>query len=328
MDLEPNGEEQQVVDATAGYLKSALPLERFRKDDEGRFTAQLRKELAELGWFGMSLPEEAGGFGFTAVEETLVFREIGKGLGPNAAFGITLAAKVATEAGALDLAQALVAGEHSVAIAQVDPNRPTLRLYDCEGADLAVRIGADSAEILSLSGVSIAPMVCLDRSIVLGDADLSTAQVVARAPSGTTLQWARLLTAAMLIGICEATTDMINEYAKIRYTFGRPIGSYQAVRHPIAEMATRGFATRQQLFLAAVSFRDGTPDAAMQIAAAKLLANDAALANVDANIQLHGGIATTDEHDAHYYMKRANVLVRLFGGKALADELNAMEFAA
>lgn len=328
MDLEPNGEEQQVIDATADYLKGALPLERFRKEDEGRFNENLRKELAELGWFGMSLPEEAGGFGFSVVEEVLVFREIGKYLGPNAALGITLAAKVAAEAGNFELAQALAAGAHSVAIAQIDPNRGTLRLYDHEGADLALRVSHEGASLVSLEGVSIEAFACLDRSITLGNADLANAKLVARSSSDATLQSARLLVTAMTVGICEATTEMIAEYAKIRYTFGRPIGSYQAVRHPIAEMVTRAFATRQQLFLAAVSYRDGTPDAAMQIAGAKLLANDAVLLNVDANIQLHGGIATTDEHDAHFYMKRAHVLTRLFGAKALADELNTMAFAA
>jgi alkylation response protein AidB-like acyl-CoA dehydrogenase len=184
------------------------------------------------------------------------------------------------------------------------------------------------AEIVSLGSVPVSRFACLDRSIVLGDADLSMATVIARAETPATFNSARLLTAAMLVGIAEAVTAMITEYAKIRHTFGRPIGSYQAVRHPIAEMMTRAFAARQQLFLASVSFRDGTPDAPMQIAGVKMLANDASVLNADANIQLHGGIATTDEHDAHYYMKRANVLARLFGGKALANELNAMAFTA
>lgn len=328
MDLEPNGEEQQVIDATADYLKGALPPERFRKDGEGRITPELRRELAELGWFGMTLSEEAGGFAFSPVEEALVFREIGRGLGPNAALGIALAAKIAAEAGENTLAQALVRGDHGVAIAQTDPNRTTMRLYDAAEADLAVCINGDKAEIVSLDGVEVTTMACLDRSIVIGDADLVAARVVATAHSGATLRAARLLCAAMLVGIGEAVTHMIGEYAKIRHTFGRPIGAYQAVRHPIAEMAMRSYAARQHLFLAAVSCRDGTPDAEMQVAAVKLLANETAMLNVDANIQLHGGIATTDEHDAHYYMKRANVLVRLFGAKALADELNAMTLVA
>lgn len=328
MDLEPNGDEQQVIDAAADYLRGALPLERFRRNGEGRFTAQLRSDIAELGWFGMGLSEEAGGFGFSIVEEALSFREIGRHLGPNAVLGICLAARLAAEAGQTDLAQSLVAGSHGVAIAQADPNRPTMRLYDADGTDFAIDLSGTEARLLSLDGIPIRSRACLDRSITITDADLSDCAVAARAPVAATLRAARLFTAAMLVGICEATTDMINDYAKIRHTFGRPIGSYQAVRHPIADMATRTFATRQQLFLAAVSCRDGSADADIQVAAAKLLANEAALLNADANIQLHGGIATTDEHDAHYFMKRANVLARLFDDKALARELNSMAFAA
>lgn len=328
MDLEPNGDDQQVIDATADYLKGALPVERLRKADEGRFSESLRAEGAELGWYAMGLPEQAGGIGFSAVEETLVFREIGRHLGPTAALGICLGAKVAAAAGNLDLARSLAAGEHSVAVGMADPNAAGWRLFDCCGADLALLIDGDEAKLVPLDAALVTSLPCYDRSMTMGSIADGQSEPVATAPAAAIATSGRLLTAAMLVGIAEAVTDMITDYAKIRHTFGKPIGSWQAVRHPIAEMATRAFATRQQLFLAAVSCRDGTADAAMQVISTKLLANDAALANVDANIQLHGGIGTTDEHDAHFFLKRANVLSRLFGGKALVAELNAMAFAA
>ena len=328
MDLEPNGEEQQVIDATADFLKGAMPLERLRGSDEGRFTAAMRVQLAELGWFGMGLPEDAGGFGFSAIEETLVFREIGRQLGPNAVLPIALAARLAADGNNPDLARSLAAGEHGVALAVTDPNSPAARLFDCADADLVLRIDGASVSLASLEGIEITPLACLDRSVTMGAAGLSGAPTLVTAPAGTTVRRGRLFTAAMLVGIAEAVTELIADYAKIRFTFGKAIGSYQAVRHPISDMKTRSFAARQQLFLAAVSCRDSSADADLQVAGAKMLANDAALANVDANIQLHGGIATTDEHDAHYFMKRANLLVRLFGAKAVADDLNTMAFAA
>lgn len=328
MDLEPNGEEQQVIDATADYLRDALPLSRFHQPDEGQFSVAMRQELAELGWFGMGLSERAGGFGFSAVEEMLVFREIGRHLGPAAALGICLAAKVAEEFGQSELARAFAAGEHSAALGILDPNSPQWRLFDPAGAEFALLLTKDEARLVSLSGSDHDTLPCYDRSMTMGAAMLDDAPIIAVAPLVKIEAAGRLLTAAMLVGIAEAVTAMIGEYAKIRHTFGKPIGSWQAVRHPIAEMATRAFAARQQLFLAAVSLRDDTVDAALQVTAAKLLANDAALLNVDANIQLHGGIATTDEHDAHLYLKRANVLARLFGAKALIPELNSTAFAA
>ncbi|MGH6696188.1 acyl-CoA dehydrogenase family protein [Sphingopyxis sp.] len=328
MDLEPNGDEQQVIDATADFLAGAMPLERFRSANEGRFDETTRTQLAELGWFGMGVAEAAGGFGFSAIEETLVFREIGRHLGPTAVLPIALAAKLAAEAGDLALARDIASGGHSVAFAVNDPNREASLLFDWHGADLALCVDGDDARLVSLAGIDVEPGACLDRSVGLGRANLDEARSLVSAPRALTERSGRLFTAAMLVGIAEAVTDMIAEYAKIRFTFGKAIGSYQAVRHPISDMKTRAFAARQQLFLAAVSCRDETSDAAMQSTGAKLLANDAAMANVDANIQLHGGIATTDEHDAHYFMKRANVLVRLFGAKTAADDLNNMAFAA
>lgn len=328
MDLEPNGEEQQVIDATADYLKGTLPVERLRRADEGRFTQAMRIEAAGLGWFGMGLAEEAGGFGFSAVEETLVFREIGRHLGPVAALGICLGAKLAADAGQLELARSLVGGEYSVALAFDDPNCDGYRLFDCAGADMALVVTKGQARIVALDQAALTDMPCYDRSMTMGSATLEGCSELAAAHSTSVETAGRLLTSAMLVGLAEAVTDMITDYAKIRHTFGKPIGAWQAVRHPIAEMATRAFATRQQLFLAAVSYRDNTEDAAMQVIAAKLLANEAAMTNVDANIQLHGGIGTTDEHDAHFYLKRANVLSRIFGGKGLTAELNAMAFAA
>ena len=328
MDLEPNGEEQQVIDATADFLKNAMPLARFRTEGEGRFDAATRLQLAELGWFGMGLPEEAGGIGFSAIEETLVFREIGRHLAPVAALPLALAAKLAAEAGDLTLAKEIAEGAHGVALAVTDPNRSEHRLFDWFGADFVLRFDGEEAQLASLDGVTVEPGICLDRSVGQGRANLTGVRPMLAAPRALTERSGRLYTAAMLVGIAEAVTDLIAEYAKIRFTFGKAIGSYQAVRHPIAEMKTRAFAARQQLFLAAVSCREDTRDATMQVAGAKFLANDAAMINVDANIQLHGGIATTDEHDAHFFMKRANLLARLFGAKTVADDLNVLAFAA
>jgi len=321
MDLEPNPDEQQTIDAASHFLRKSLPVHRLRGTDEGRFNPSLRAQLAELGWYGMGLSEEQGGFGLSVVDETLVFREIGRSLGPIAVLGISLAAKIAANAGRSELAASLIGGKLSVAIAVDDPNRETALLFEVEGADLAMRLQGGQAQLLSLKNATITALPCLDKSVSMGRADLGGLTCIAETAAAQIEIIGRLHAAAMLVGICEATTHMLAEYAKIRETFGRAIGSYQAVRHPCADMAVRGFASRAQLFLAAVSVRDDLPDAPMQVDAAKALANEAATLNVDSNIQLHGGIATTDEHDAHLYMKRANLLVRLFGSRSVLDSI-------
>jgi alkylation response protein AidB-like acyl-CoA dehydrogenase len=128
-------------------------------------------------------------------------------------------------------------------------------------------------------------------------------------------QMGELGTAAMLLGLAEAALSLIVEYAKIRETFGRKIGAYQAVRHPCADMALRAEAARCQLWYAAGALAEDRTDAALHLDAAKHLCNQAALMNADTNIQLHGGIGVTDEHNAHLLLKQALLLGKLFGGK-------------
>ena len=108
---------------------------------------------------------------------------------------------------------------------------------------------------------------------------------------------------------------LIVAYAKVRETFGRKIGTYQAVRHACADMALRAEAALCQLWSAAAALKERRRDAEVHLDAAKHLANRASLVNADVDIQLHGGIGVTEEHDAHLLLKHSLVLARLFGSK-------------
>jgi alkylation response protein AidB-like acyl-CoA dehydrogenase len=117
---------------------------------------------------------------------------------------------------------------------------------------------------------------------------------------------------------------MAVEYAKDRVQFGRPIGSFQAVKHRCADMAVRAEVARSLTTFAALALRDGEPDAPRHVLEAKALAVDAALANAHDDVQNHGGMGFTWEADAHLYLKRAWVLEHQFGTRrALLDELAA-----
>ena len=107
--------------------------------------------------------------------------------------------------------------------------------------------------------------------------------------------------------------DMAVTYAKDRKQFGQPIGSFQAIKHICADMAVRCEESASQLFYAALSLRDGTADAAVEIPAAAFIAARAALENAAAGIQVHGGIGMTAELDAHWFLKRAHVLDQAMG---------------
>jgi alkylation response protein AidB-like acyl-CoA dehydrogenase len=127
--------------------------------------------------------------------------------------------------------------------------------------------------------------------------------------------WVRgqVLVAAMLSGITEATRDASASYAKLRKQFDVAIGSFQAVKHRCAEQAVRAEAATQATTLAALSVDAGRDDASLQVASARLVAGDYAVTNAADNVQNHGGIGYTAEHDAHLFVKRAHALSLTLG---------------
>jgi len=275
-----------------------------------------------MGWLAIALPEELGGLGLSAIEEMLVFREIGRGLGPTAILPAMLAVHVAALGGS-PMAEKLAAGEIGCAIAvpvrgAAPDDLTRTRLYDHKDASYALVLGPGDALLIDIASLHLTPRSCLDKSVSMADADLSSAPIVARAPSLPIRRRGALALAAMQLGTAEAVTAMIVDYAKVRTTFGKPIGAYQAVRHACADMEVRCMAARAQAIYAAISLRDALPDADLMLDAAIALALEAAVRNTDDNIQLQGGIGITMEHDAHLYMKRAQVLCHWFGSASSA----------
>jgi alkylation response protein AidB-like acyl-CoA dehydrogenase len=129
----------------------------------------------------------------------------------------------------------------------------------------------------------------------------------------------RLLEAAVLAGIARAALDMAVAYAGMREQFGRPIGTFQAVKHHCANMALAARCASDQLSFAAVALDDvasGEPraDTALQVESALYVAASAALENCAKNIQVHGGMGFSDEADPHKLLKRARVFVEIAGG--------------
>lgn len=333
MDLIPNSDEQQIIDASRKFLAEQWPVSRLHRPGADRFNLADRQGFSELGWFGLGVAEDAGGVGFSSIEGALLYREMGRHLAPVGVLPIALAASLCSLEN-IPLGNELVQGNHGVALAIAESPlnltdselSGTFRLFSHSDARFGLAVDDSQCLLFELQNSQITFLPCLDKSVTMARAHIHSAPLRALDHSTTISSTGRLYSAAMLLGIAEAVTDMIVDYAKIRETFGRPIGAYQAVRHPCADMAVRNEAARAQLFYASVALRDRRLDADLQVDAAKHLCNEAALANVDANIQLHGGIATTDEHDAHHYMKRAHILSRWFGGNKLT--LNRILHAA
>ncbi|MCU1381280.1 MAG: acyl-CoA dehydrogenase protein, partial [Acidimicrobiales bacterium] len=136
-----------------------------------------------------------------------------------------------------------------------------------------------------------------------------------------------ILAAALMVGSAHAVTDLAVRYAKEREQFGRPIGSFQAVKHLLADMAVRAAVAQAAVYAAGVTYDDpSVGDPARAASAAKVTAGDAAVRNGKGAIQVHGGMGFTWEVDAHLHLKRAWVLDTQFGSvdhhaEALADLL-------
>jgi alkylation response protein AidB-like acyl-CoA dehydrogenase len=321
----------------ARALQGSFPHSRLHQADPDRLDPAQRRLLADLGWFGLALSPESGGAGLTAVEAMLVFRELGRGLGPIACLPISLAAVIAARAGHVSLTNALTGGAHSVAFAVAlekaerkgEAFSAQARILNARDATILLYINGNESLLLDLHGVDLTPLPCLDKSVSMASVILREAPVLASVTDATPRRMGELLTGAILLGIAEAARDMTVDFAKVRHTFGKPIGAYQAVRHPCADMAVRCEVARCQLFLASVCVRDDREDTDLQVGSGKLLANAAALSNVDWNVQIHGGIAVMDEHDAHLYLKHAHLLSRCFGAdKALLDRIVAAPLRA
>lgn len=307
MFLALDSHEQEIAHAAADFLGNEFPLRRLHANPQDAHDLQ---PFSELGWLGLAAAESVGGSELGQVEEMLFFLEHGRVAGPLDVLSQVLG--VAAASADTELCASLVTGQRTVAL-MVEQAEGQVRLLGDTDSNYAVSITADAAVLHQLAGAGFEQRACLDRSVAMSVGSAGALREIARVDGSSVWHKARIDLSAMLVGLAESALQMIVAYARERETFGRAIGAYQAVRHPCSDMAVRIEAARSQLFYAATALREAHGDAAMQVDAARLLAQKAALMNVDGNIQLHGGIGVTDEHDAHLLMKRANLLSRLCG---------------
>jgi len=312
MYLAPDEDEARIADEASKILADITPIGRLHEHGACGLTATSRQAIAELGWFGLCLAEDAGGAGMSEVEFALFFREAGRQCAPLELLGHSLAVLLAKDHPALR--DALLVGERGV----------TLLLSDASGVrllgdhhDWALEIKPESARLLDISKLKSETLSSLDPAISMWRLQGVDPVTLLHTEDDRLWKMGQLAVAAMLVGIAEAALKQVVDYAKIRETFGKPIGAYQAVRHPCADMATRLEAARCQLWFAATAMKESHPDAFGHLDAAKHLANECAAFVTDLNIQLHGGIGVTDEHDAHIFMKHALLLRKLFGAKRM-----------
>lgn len=299
----PNAEQLALAGTLDESLATLLPLSRLhtsQSEDAATWSA-----LDEIGIFGISVSEVQGGSGLGAAEEALIVMSLGRHL---ASPGI-LATVGAAHSGAALRGRRVAAGYQR-------GDRIVL-IRDAQ-ADLVLLRDGDAAAVFELGSAATTPIDDRLWSAGLHEA-YGFGAPLARFGAAEVLRL-RLIDAAALAGLSQAALDMGVAYAAIRSQFGRPIGSFQAVKHHCANMAMAARCARDQTGFAAVALDEGRPDAALQVECALLVAGSAAIDNSGLNIQIHGGIGFSDEADPHLVLKRARLQVALAGGLEAAHE--------
>ncbi len=324
MNFLPSDEQIQIIDTLSGFLTDRAPVSRFRPPAPqiGNADREVWPQLGELGFLGIALPESAGGIGFGAAEEMLAYREFGRHLLSPSIFGLTLGARAAARAGSA-LLGAMVSGELRLAVANPRGHcrlgaecSGDFHLFDAADAEWVLICAEEGTAVLRRAEFrDVTDVLGMDHVIRLERARLAGARpaIWVDTASETIHARAQLLLAAYAVGVGEATRDMAVDYAKNRQQFGKPIGSFQAIKHLCADMAIRSEAAFCQAIYAALTQVEERPGVDFHTVAARLVAVDAALKNAAANIQVHGAIGFTAETDAHSFLKRAHLIEQLWG---------------
>jgi hypothetical protein len=298
------------------------------------------EDLAALGWLGLHIPEDSGGSGFGLPELVVVVEELGRALTPGPFVPTVIASAViasaAADAGSAGLAARLLPGlaDGSLLGGVACSSDITVSEGTAAGTAPAV-LGGGLAQVLVLPAGDDAIVVETGGDGVVVDvpANLDPTRRTARVsldgapaevlPGGrrVLVDLARLITAAEATGIATECTELAAAYAKVRVQFGRPIATFQAVKHHCANMLVASELATANVWDAALAAEEGGDQFSFAAAMAATLALAAGDECAQLNIQVHGGIGFTWEHDAHLYLRRATALEALVDAEAAAREV-------
>jgi hypothetical protein len=296
-------------------------------------------DLAELGWLGLHLPESVGGSGYGLSELVVVVEELGRALTPGPFVPTVIASAVIDAIGSSELAARLLPGlaDGSVTGGVGLVSDLTVSGGTAAGtapavlggglANVLVVVAGDDAIVIDASarGVTVEVPANLDPTRRTARVTLRDAAVEVIAGGARTLiDHGRLLVAADAAGIATECTEQAAAYAKVRVQFGRPIATFQAVKHHCANMAVASELAIAGVWDAARAAGEGGDQLSYAAAVAAALALSAGDECAQLNTQVHGGIAMTWEHDAHLYLRRATALEGVVGAEEAARDITAL----
>jgi alkylation response protein AidB-like acyl-CoA dehydrogenase len=338
MSIAISEEHRALAESVAGFLTDhqSRAAARALLTAEAEGLPDFWSELAGLGLLGLHISEDLGGSGFGLAETLVVAEQMGSFLAPGPFVPTVIASAVLAAAGSDDLKKKLLPGlaDGTVIGAAALGGDVTSAGGTATGKAGVVLSGHLADVLLVRSGDDV---LVIEKSAggyqadVPANVDLSrrAAKVTLDAAPATVLPGAaRLLTdvaravlAAEATGISAQTTDMAAEYSKVRQQFGRPIATFQAVKHHVANMVVAREQATAATWDAGRAGLGGGDQFSYTAAIAAVLAVQAALGNANLSTQVHGGIGMTWEHDAHLYMRRATAIAAVAGAEQAAIEV-------
>lgn len=293
--------------------------------------------LVGLGVVGLSVPEDQGGLGLGLVDLVPLLEEAGRVALPEPLLETTaLAAPLLAELAGTGLSaqrsaawlEGIASGEIAAAVAGSSAEPGSEPVAGADGADLCILTvpdGEDGPEIHAVGAdrMTVEPVPTLDPTRRLGIPGWApgTETRLASGPDAVagirrTADRAAVATAAHLLGLSDRMIAMAAEYAKARHQFGKPIGSFQAVKHLLAGARVTLEFARPVVYAAAWALDEREPDATRAASVAKAYASDAATEAARVSLQVHGAIGYTWECDLHLFLKRAWALSEAWGSAA------------
>jgi len=282
------------------------------------FDRALWAAMVDQGWLGVEIDETAGGLGLGSVEVAVLVEELGRHAAPAPFVPAVLALDVFERAGEDEWVQRLLAGDALACVAW-DPAAP---VPYAPSADVAIVLADDGVYAMEISSrPARQPAMDITRELGWLQFDASTARRIGDRDARTRLlDRGATYTSADLLGSASRALDMAVEYAKDRVQFGRPIGSFQAVKHRCADMLVDVEGMRSTVYWAAwcIGAQDG--DASVAATTAKIWCGDASKRVMASALQVHGGIGFTWEHDLHFFLKRSQLDQLAFGDASVHRE--------
>lgn len=342
MNFEFSPEQQQLREEAQRYLAAHCPSSTARTLLEGMapYDAALWAGYAQMGFLGVTIAEEFGGSGLSFLELCVLAEETGRVLAPVPfSSSIYLATSLLSAAGSAGQKHhwlpKLAAGE---VIGTLAPENPALRLEnnrvhgsvwpvpDGVAADFAILPARGPAGLtlvllpLAQPGVTRTCLAVLDPSRPHARLDFSNVEAEILGPPGKAdalltqvRDEAAILFAFEQLGGADRALAMARDFALERMAFGRPIGSFQAIKHKMADMYVSTVLARSNAYYGAWALASGAPELPVAAAAARISATQAFQHCARENIHIHGGMGFTWEADCHLFYRRANQLALALG---------------